>query len=277
MSESEWRDANRARWDEKVGVHLGPRGYRLGDLRAGRGRLHAIEQDELPPVAGKRVLHLQCHFGADSLRLVQQGAEVVGLDFSRAAIVAARALADELGLTERARFVEADVYDAPQAIPQPHGFDMVFVTWGAITWLPDITRWARVVAAMLRPGGALYLAEAHPVAYVFGDETRGSDGRPGFFAPYFLREPMIDDDPRDYADPQARLVNTRTYTWIHPLGELVTGLIASGLSLDWLHEHDAVAWRMFECLVEDAAGLYRWPDKPWLPLAFSLLATRRAD
>ena len=275
MTGTEWSRANRANWDERVGVHLGPDGYALADLRAGRGRLHSIEQAELPPVMGQRVLHLQCHFGADSLRLAQQGAEVVALDFSPAAITAARVLADELGLADRARFIEADVYDTAQAIPQPHAFDMVFVTWGAITWLPDITRWARIVAAMLRPGGQLYLAEGHPVAHVFDDAARAADGRPGFFAPYFLREPIIDDDPRDYADPQARLVHARTYNWIHPLGRVVTELIEAGMTLDWLHEHDAVTWRMFECLVEDTTGLFRWPDKPWLPLAFSLLATRR--
>jgi SAM-dependent methyltransferase len=275
VTEAEWARANRAKWDERVGVHLGPRGYELADLRAGQGRLNAIEEAELPPVAGRRVLHLQCHFGRDSLCLVQRGATVVGLDFSAPAIMAARALADELGLADRAQFVQADVYDARAAIPSPHGFDMVFVTWGAITWLPDIVRWAQVVAVMLRPGGQLYLAEGHPVAYVFDDEHRGEDGRPGFFAPYFLREPIANDDPRDYIDPKAQLANARSYNWIHPLGELVTCLIDAGMTLEWLHEHDAVTWRMFECLAEGADGLFRWPEKPWLPLAFSLLATRR--
>jgi SAM-dependent methyltransferase len=276
MSESEWHRANRANWDERVGVHLGPRGYTLADLRAGQGRLDVIEQSELPPVAGKRVLHLQCHFGADTLRLAQQGASVVGLDFSAPAITAAHALADKLALADRARFIEADVYDTPQSIPPPHGFDLVFVTWGALCWLPDIPRWANIVAAMLRPGGQLYLAEGHPTAYVFDDEVLTAEGRPGFFAPYFQREPIANDDPSDYIDPEARLTHARTYNWIHPLGELLTALIASGLTLDWLHEHDAVTWRMFKCLTRDAQGLYRWPDKPWLPLSFSLLATRRA-
>jgi SAM-dependent methyltransferase len=275
MSEPEWQRSNRANWDERVGVHLGPRGYTLADLRAGQGCLCAIEQAELPPVAGKRVLHLQCHFGADTLRLAQQGATVVGLDFSAPAIAAARALADELGLADRARFIEADAYDTPQAVPLPHGFDLVFVTWGALCWLPDIPRWAKIVAAMLRPGGQLYLAEGHPTAYVLDDEIPTAEGRPGFFAPYFMRDPIPNDDTRDYIDPEARLVHSRTYNWIHPLGELVTTLIASGLTLDWLHEHDSVTWRMFECLAKDAQGLYRWPDKPWLPLSFSLLATRR--
>src|ERR1700733_13783076 len=117
VTEAEWSRANRANWDERVGVHLGPRGYELADLRAGQGRLNAIEEAELPAVAGKRILHLQCHFGRDSLCLAQRGATVVGLDFSPAAIVAARGLADEVGLADRARFVQADVYGAPAAIP----------------------------------------------------------------------------------------------------------------------------------------------------------------
>ncbi len=275
MAEPEWLRANRASWDEQVGVHLGPRGYDLSRLRAGGGRLNAIEEAELPAVRGKRVLHLQCHFGADSLTLAQRGAEVAGLDFSAPAIEAARALAGELGLSDRARFVQADVYDAPQAVPPPHGFDLIFVTWGALCWLPDIQRWAETVATMLRPGGALYLADAHPAAYVFDDERRSPEGMPGFFAPYFSREPAVVEELRDYADPEARLANATVYTWIHPLGEIITGLIRSGLALEWLREHDAIPWRMFEAQVKDASGLYRWPDKPWLPLAFSLSATRR--
>lgn len=275
MFEPEWHRANRASWDELVGLHIGPRGYDLSDLRAGKGQLNAIEEAELPPVEGRRILHLQCHFGADSLRLAQRGAEVVGLDFSARAIEVARRLANELGLVDRARFVHADLYDALEAIPAPHGFDMVFVTWGTICWLPDITRWAQTVARLLRPGGSLYLAEGHPTAYVFDDAARSSDGMPGLFAPYFSREPVIDTDPHDYVDFDARLPNATMYNWLHPLGDVVTSLIASGMTLDWLHEHDAVTWRMFRILVVDASGLYRWPDKPWLPLAFSLAATRR--
>jgi SAM-dependent methyltransferase len=274
MTEPEWHRANRANWDERVGVHIGPGGYDLSELRAGRGKLNAIEEAELPPVEGKRLAHLQCHFGADSLTLAQRGAEVVGLDFSAAAIEVARKLAGELGLADRARFVHADLYDALAAIPPPHRFDMVFVTWGAICWLPDISRWARIVAALLRPGGSLYLAEGHPAAYVFDDATRSSDGTPGLFAPYFSHEPVVDTEGADYVDPDARLANSTIYNWIHPLGDVITNLIASGMTLSWLHEHDGVPWRMFRVLVKDASGLYRWPDKPWLPLAFSLSATR---
>jgi SAM-dependent methyltransferase len=255
-------------------VHLAPGGYDLSDLRAGQGRLNWIEEDVLGDVRGLRLLHLQCHFGRDTLILAQRGAEVVGLDFSSAAIAAARALAVELGLADRARFVEADLYDAAAAVAVPAAFDCVFVTWGAINWLPDIAEWARIVAHFLKPGGFLYLAEQHPTAFVFDDAVPVSGGLPGCFVPYFSTEPLALSNPRDYANPDATLRNTTEHVWIHPLGKIVTSLIGAGLALEYLHEHASVTWRMFNCLVDDGRGGYRWPDKPWLPLAFSLMARR---
>jgi SAM-dependent methyltransferase len=270
-----WKVTNRGHWDEKVALHLGPRGYDLTSLRAGRGRFNAIEEAELWPVDGSRILHLQCHFGSDSLKFAQRGATVLGLDFSAPAIDAARRLASELGLADRACFVHADLYDAPAAIPEAAAFDMVFVTWGAICWLPDIYRWAEIVCHFLKPGGSLYLADAHPAAMVLDDAAALPDGRPGFFAPYFSREPVVMDEAHDYVDETSTVVNATTYTWIHPLGDIISGLLKAGMALDWLHEHDAITWRMFDVLVWGADGLWRWPDKPWLPLAFSLRSTRR--
>jgi SAM-dependent methyltransferase len=148
----DWRAVNRAHWDELVEVHIGPRGYDLADLRNGRGKLDAMVEAELPPVSGKRVLHLQCYFGRDTLALAQRGAEVVGLDFWAPAIAVAGQLSQELGLKTRAHFVQADLYDAPKAISEPQRFDLVFVTWGAICWLPDIQRWAELVASFIKPG-----------------------------------------------------------------------------------------------------------------------------
>ncbi len=275
----DWRDINRANWDERTAVHLGPGGYDLGPLRAGRSELDAIVRAELGPVEGLRVLHLQCHFGKDTLTLAQQGAAaVVGLDFSAAAVKAARRLADELGLADRARFVEADLYDAPQAIPEPGGFDLVFVTWGALPWLPDLAGWARIVGGFLRPGGRLYLAEGHPAALVFDDAAAESaDGKPGWLAPYFGREAIVLDDPTDYAAPAARLRHARTHQWMHPLGDVLEALREAGLALDWLREHPRLPWRMFRGLVSDADGLFTWPDRPWLPLAYSLSARKPAE
>lgn len=276
----EWRAANRAHWDERTAVHLGPRGYDRAALRNPGGRLNGIEEGELPPLAGKRIVHLQCHFGADSIRLAQRGAAaVVGLDFSAPAIAAARELAAECGVADRVSFVEADLYAAAEAVPDAGRYDLAFVTWGAICWLPDIRGWAKIVAAMLRPGGSLYLAEGHPVAMVLDDAAALPDGRPGFFDPYFSRGATQYCETQDYVAGPTEFANATTYTWIHPLGDIVTGLIEAGMRLDWLHEHDAVPWQMYRCLITDGLvgderGLWRWPDRPWLPLAFSLSATR---
>ena len=271
----DWHAMNQALWDERVGIHLDPGGYDLGPLRAGQGRLDAIVEAELGPVAGLRVLHLQCHFGQDTLTLAQRGATVVGLDFSGAAIAAARALTAELGLGERARFVEADLYDAAAAVAEPAGFDLVFVTWGALGWLPDIAGWARIVAGFLRPGGRLYLAEGHPVALVFDDQAPSQmPGRPGWLVPYFQREALIYEQTEDYANPDAPLEHRMETVWMHPLAAVVGALREAGMTLDWLHEHPRLTWRMFRSLERDADGLWAWPDRPWLPLAYSLGAVK---
>jgi SAM-dependent methyltransferase len=273
---ADWRALNRAQWDERTGIHLAEgSSYDLAPLRAGRGRLHAIEEAELGPVDGLRVLHLQCHFGADTLALAQRGATVVGLDFSSAAIEAARGLATELGLADRARFVLADLYEAPAALAEPASFDLVYVTWGTLCWLPDVAGWAKVVAHFLKPGGRLYHAEVHPAAWMLDDEVALPDGRPGWFVPYFHRAPIPLHDPRDYADPKARLANADKVEWLHPLSDILNGLIGAGLTLDWLHEHPSLPWQLFRVLERRGEGDWQWPDRPWLPLAVSLQATRR--
>jgi len=275
MREPEWRAANRALWDERVAIHLAPGGYDLGPLRAGQGRLDAIVEAELGPVAGLRVLHLQCHFGRDSLILAQRGAVVTGLDFSEPAIAAARRLAGELGLADRARFVVAELYAAGVAVPEPASFDLVYVTWGALCWLPDIAGWARIVAGFLKPGGRLYLAEGHPVAAVFDDQAPDATAaRPGWLVPYFEGAAVVSEQTVDYANPAAPLSHTREQTWLHPLAAVVGALRGAGLALDWLHEHPRVTWRIFAGLRRDADGLWAWPDRPWLPLAYSLVAVR---
>lgn len=272
--ERNWRDANRASWDERVGLHMRAHSYALDALRAGKGSLTPIEEAELGPVDGLKVLHLQCHFGRDSLTLAQCGARVTGLDFSAEAIKVAGALAGELGLGDRAKFVESDVYAAPEAIPEPAAFDRVFVTWGALNWLPDIACWAKIVSHFLKPGGALYLAEFHPIPSVF-DPAAAKDRMPGWSSPYLGREPIVELAARTYTSDATRLQNAATYEWIHPLGDIVTALTAAGLQLSWLHEHDATPWSpLLPLLRRGDDGLWRWPDKPWLPLSFSLWAEK---
>jgi SAM-dependent methyltransferase len=158
-TEPDWRRLNRANWDERVAVHLGPRGYDLSALRAGRGHLGFVEQ-ELGTIRGLKILHLQCHVGTDSLALAQRGASVTGVDFSGPAIQAARTLAAELNLGDRARFVQADIYDIPNVVQDRS--DTVFTTWGTICWLPDLTRWAQIIVQSLKPAGFFTSPTATP-------------------------------------------------------------------------------------------------------------------
>ena len=188
----------------------------------------------------------------------------------------ARRIASELGLSDRSRFVQANLYDARAALPEPNSFDRVFVSWGALCWLPDIAEWARIVAFFLKPGGWLALAEAHPVAYVFDSSTKNAAGLPGYYVPYFGREPAHEDHKIDYADKSAVLTNTCTMEWLHPLSDTLGGLMAAGLRIESFDEHDSCAWQLFDCLRREGPGRWCWPDRPWLPLSFSLRAVKPA-
>jgi SAM-dependent methyltransferase len=278
LTGGEWLEANRAMWDEKVPVHLASEFYDQSQLRAGNGKLGLIEEAELAEAfpegwAGKRVLHLQCHFGADTLVLAQRGATVVGIDFSKPAVLAARELAAEVGLADRARFIHANVYDARHTLPEPESFDVVYITWGTIGWLPDVAEWARIIAWYLKPGGRLYFADGHPTAWMF-DEI-GANGETRIAFAYSRDgEPDVTDDSSDYADESATISNSTAWEWMHPLGETLTALIEAGLTIEYLHEHYEVPWKMFPSLEQTRPGLWGWASTKWVPLGMSLTARR---
>ena len=269
---TDYFEANRRRWEEVVDIHLNSTtgAYRLPQFRAGADVLGPIESAEVGPVAGKRLLHLQCHFGLDTLSLARRGAVVTGLDFSAKALAAARALSAETGVP--GTFVEGNLYDAPGLIDGR--FDVVYVTWGAINWLPDISRWAEIVAHFLEPGGYLYLLEGHPAALAL---DQAEDGRLVPTYPYFQAvEPLTFDDDTTYTGDTIRLTHTRSYEWIHPLSAVINALIGAGLTLDFLNEHDRLVWKLFPCMTGREDGMEVLPtDVPSLPLAFSLKATKR--
>jgi SAM-dependent methyltransferase len=286
LRSGEWLDANRAHWDERVPIHVSSSFYDQDPLRAGAGRLTRIDEAELfrlfPgadgrfDLAGKRVLHLQCHFGADTLTLAQRGASVIGLDFSMAAIRQARLLAEELNLGEQSRFVASNLYDARHALPEPESFDVIFTTWGTICWLPDVAEWARIVEWFLKPGGVLYFADGHPAAQVFEADPEMPAALPVFRYPYAAETPDVYDEASDYADENAVLENTRGWEWSHPLSTTVGAVLDAGLRLDRLAEHDELPWRMFPHLVAAGEGMFGWPDENWLPLAVSIVAFKPA-
>lgn len=270
---ADWREANRSSWDERVPIHVASDFYDLAGFRSGKDALRDFEVEEVGDVTGRTLLHLQCHFGQDTLSWARRGAaRVVGLDFSEPAVETARSLATELGFgPDRAAFVAADVYEAVEAVPD-RSYDIVYTGTGALTWLPDITRWAETAASLVAPGGFLYLAEFHPLTDVLDDET-GSR----VVHDYFSRDAWVDETPGTYADLGARTVNNRSVEWQHPIGEVVSALCAAGLRLEFLREHDVSLFPRFETLTADDNGYYRFQDgRPRIPLMYSLKAVRPA-
>jgi SAM-dependent methyltransferase len=269
---SDFLAANRHNWDERVPIHRRDRSgfYAVERFLAGEKRLHAIEIGELGDVAGKRVIHLQCHFGLDTLILARHGAIVTGLDFSPAAIAEARLLATRTGLA--AEFVCADVYEARRAIAAD--FDIAYVTWGTICWLPDVLGWARTIASLLTPGGYLYFADAHPNMLILEER----DGRlvHEFAIDTPVDRPLVFDATQSYSEDPTQLAATRTYEWIHSLSRVVGALLSAGLTLDFLHEHSGLPWPPFAMCVRHEDRLWHLPDGiPAFPLSYSLRATRR--
>lgn len=164
MNKSEL-ELNRGYWDEATRLHLRGDLYGVQEFKAGGCRLHRVEVEEVGDVRGKRLLHLQCHFGLDTLSWARHGAVVTGVDFSTESIAGARRLAGETGI--QAEFVCSDLYELPETLPSFHSFDIVYTSYGVLCWLPDLASWAGVIARYLKPGGFFYIAEAHPSARMF--------------------------------------------------------------------------------------------------------------
>ncbi len=268
----EYSDANRRHWDELVPIHVASEFYDVASFRAGKSSLKRLELEELGDVHGKSLLHLQCHFGLDTLSWAREGAIVTGVDFSEPAIEAARALAAET--TIDARFIVSGVYELPAKLDG--GFDIVFTSYGALCWLPDVKRWAEVVAHFLPPGGTFYLVEFHPICGIFDSSTEATDLQ--VVGPYFVvDEPLRFEDDGSYADRSAKLENRLTYSWPHPISEVVTSLIEAGLRIDLLHEFPFTIEQWFPFMEADGEGRWRLSKHDGcVPLLYSIKATKPA-
>jgi ubiquinone/menaquinone biosynthesis C-methylase UbiE len=265
---------NRRLWDAWTTVHRDGDFYDLAGFRAGGVRLREHEIEAVGDVTGQRLLHLQCHFGIDTLSWARLGAEVTGVDFSPAAVTLARELAAELGFPS-ARFIESNVYDLPDVLDET--FDVVYTSRGVLGWLPDIGAWARVVGRYVRPGGRFFITEIHPIAQAFENEGVAA-GELRLAYPYWEHEvPLVFEVKGSYADPSADVGEQREHGWDHGLGEIVTALIEAGLRIERLEEHPYLEWST-DFLVESATGSETWvlpPGTPGsMPLSFSLLATK---
>jgi SAM-dependent methyltransferase len=272
----DYAELNRASWDERAPAHAASRDYAVDQFASDPGHLSEVVRFDLPllgDIGGLRGVHLQCHIGTDTVSLARLGADMTGLDFSPASLAQARRIARLAGAD--VRFVEAAVYDAPGALG-PELFDLVYTGIGALCWLPDIARWARVVAGLLRPGGRLFIREGHPVLWALDDPR--PDGLLAVEYPYFEREePMVFDEGGTYVETDAVFTHNRTHEWNHGLGEIVTALMAAGMDLTGLVEHDSVPWDALPGQMEPVGGgEWRLADRPWrLPHTYTLQAIRR--
>ena len=265
---------NLLNWDDRADIHIRDEagGYRLDAFLAGEDNLHDIEHEEIGDVAGLRIAHLQCHIGIDTLCLARRGASCVGLDFSPRAIAAARMLQQKTGLD--AQFVEGNVYDARQLIDGL--FDMVYVTWGAIGWLPDVKRWADIVSSLLKPGGRLYLLEGHP-AFMQIDE-KADHLRIGFDWRNPPDQPLTMTEETSYTGDMATIAHPVTHSWIHPISAVVNAVIDAGLTIGRLNEHERLAWAFAPWMVPVEGRRLMWvmPEGwPKMAVAYSLQARKR--
>ncbi len=268
---NEYTASNQKLWDQWTTAHVGSQFYDVASFKAGRNTLSEIDLAETPDVAGKSLLHLQCHFGLDSLSWARRGADVTGVDFSMNAIEAARQLAAELDIA--AHFVQSDVLTLPEALDGQ--FDIVYTSYGTIFWLPDLARWGQVINHFLKPGGTFFMIEYHPFIQVFEDQTDG----PGLkithdYYPHPDQPLRFDVTGGSYAGQSEQITHPVEYGWNHSMGEIITTLTATGLHLEYLHEFDYINFKMFRDLEEFAPHRYRLKAAPPLPYMFSLKATK---
>jgi len=272
---SEARAANLELWNRWTRIHEKSAFYDVDGFKAGQTSLWPLELEELGPYIreGTTLLHLQCHFGLDTLSWARRGAAVTGVDFSGEGIRTARSLAAEVGLAERAAFVQSDVDSLPDKLSG--SFDVVFTSWGALIWLGDLERWAEVIAGFLRPGGTFYIAEFHPCVFLLADDATPESLHLGY--PYFMYGvPQRFDEDGDYADPEAKVEHTVTFEWLHGFAEIVDPLLRRGLRLDFLHELPyTIPGLTLPFLEKDERGMQRVKGHHEdFPLSFTLKMTK---
>lgn len=257
-------EINRKHWDEVAPVH--GNSYELDSLLGGGHHLDPVQVNEMGDLTGKKVLHLQCHIGTDTLSLARLGAEVTGIDISGESLKVAERLSAETGLP--ARFIQTPLFDLPEVLNEK--FDLVYTSIGVLCWVADINLWAGTVARYLKPGGVFYLMESHPFMHVFDDEIKGLRVK----YPYFTGGKPMDwpGDWPDYSDENYIVKNpTREFQWT--ISEVLCALIDAGLHIGFLHEHDFLHWKGLESMEKCSDGYWRLPEPlNRIPVLFSLKA-----
>jgi SAM-dependent methyltransferase len=266
MTTEKYYETNKARWNELVDIHARSQEYDLEDFIAGKNSLHQPELDILGDVRGKSLLHLQCHFGLDTISWARLGAKVTGVDFSDTAIELAREIARRLGV--EAEFICSNVYDLPKVLNGQ--YDIVFTSIGVLCWLHDINEWARIVARYLKPGGTFLLVESHPLMGVFDDESEELKIR---YSYWHSDEPMSWETEGTYTDEDAKITNRRSYEWQHTVSDVLNSLIKAGLRVKEIREYPYLPWRYVKKAEKGLDGCWRIPGDP-LPQMWSVEAVK---
>jgi SAM-dependent methyltransferase len=265
---SDWEVVDRENWNRLALLHARSDFYDVAGFKAGKLSLQSLEREEVGDVAGKSLLHLQCHFGMDTLSWARLGARVTGVDYAPNAIALARDLSREIGVP--GDFVCCSIYDLPHHLSGQ--FDIVFTSYGVLCWLPDLTRWGHVIDHFLKPGGFFYIADGHPLANIFYNEPDATELRIAY--PYFHRDtPEAYETQGSYATADDRCYTG--YEWSHSLSDVVNALLNAGLRLEFLHEFPFGFYQHLPFMVQGPDGRWRLPEHgESVPLIFSLKAVK---
>lgn len=259
-------EINRNTWNQKVKVHAKSDFYDIAEFKKGKSSLNKYEIKALGNVSGKNMLHLQCHFGQDTLSFERMGAKCTGVDISDEGIKLARKLNIELNLN--ANFVCCNVLETSKHVSEK--FDIVFTSYGTIGWLPDLKPWAQIISERLKPSGFFYIVEFHPICWMF-DYTLSP---PIMKYGYRQNEAIYEEYQGTYADKNSKMLS-KEYGWNHSLGEVITSLSEAGLQIDYLREHDASPYDIFPGLVKNDEGMFELSNKIY-PLIFEVKASKKA-
>lgn len=266
MKEQDYIAINKKTWNNKTEIHFESDFYDMPSFLEGKSTLNAIELELLGDVSNKKVLHLQCHFGQDTITFSRMGALATGVDLSDKAIDKARDIAQQLNLDTT--FVCCDIYDAPKHLDEK--FDIVFTSYGTIGWLPDLDKWANVVAHFLKPNGKFIMADFHPVVWMYDNDFET------VFYNYFNVEPIIENESGTYADRDSN-IETQTMTWNHPISEILNALITNGLEINCFNEYDYSPYNCFNKTEEFEPNKFRIKHfKNKIPMVYALRARKKS-
>lgn len=255
---------NKESWNNRTAYHIASEFYAMPSFLAGKTSLNPIELDLLGDVRGKKILHLQCHFGQDSISLSRLGAEVLGIDLSDKAIQTAQNLANQTQAD--AQFICCNLYDLPKHLDEE--FDIVFTSYGTIGWLPDLNKWAQIISKFLKTNGKFVFVEFHPVVWMYDDNFEKIAYN------YFNTGPIVETESGTYADRSAD-IHPEYVCWNHSLSEVFTNLIQNGLHISSFEEYDYSPYNCFNHIIEFESNKFRIKHLDnKIPMVYAIVADK---